>query len=59
MRNNHAGHGNVSLFLVVSMALYGASLATTAGGAMVSIERAQGWSRQFRLTPLSPTTRTS
>ncbi len=48
------GHGNVSLFLVVSMALYGAALATTAGGAMVSIERAQGWSRQLRLTPLSP-----
>ena len=48
------GHGNVSAFLVVSMALYGAALATTAGGAMVSIERAQGWSRQLRLTPLSP-----
>ena len=48
------GHGNVSMFLVVSMALYGAALATTAGGAMVSLERAQGWSRQLRLTPLSP-----
>ncbi len=48
------GHGNLSMFLVVSMALYGAALATTAGGAMVSIERAQGWSRQLRLTPLSP-----
>jgi ABC-2 type transport system permease protein len=49
------GHGNVSAFLMVSMALYGAALATTAGGAMVSIERALGWSRQLRLTPLSPT----
>jgi ABC-2 type transport system permease protein len=48
------GHGNVSAFLMVSMSLYGAALATTAGGAMVSIERAQGWSRQLRLTPLSP-----
>jgi ABC-2 type transport system permease protein len=48
------GHGNVAAFLMVSMALYGAVLATTAGGAMVSIERAQGWSRQLRLTPLSP-----
>jgi ABC-2 type transport system permease protein len=37
-----------------SMALYGAVLATTSGGAMVSIERAQGWSRQLRITPLSP-----
>lgn len=49
------GHGNVSAFLMVSMALYGAALSTTAGGAMVSIERALGWSRQLRLTPLSPT----
>jgi len=49
------GHSNVSAFLMVSMALYGAALATTAGGAMVSIERALGWSRQLRLTPLSPT----
>src|ERR1017187_2369428 len=49
------GHGNVSAFLMVSMALYGAVLATTSGGAMVSIERAAGWSRQLRLTPLSPT----
>jgi ABC-2 type transport system permease protein len=49
-----AGHGNVSAFVMISMALYGAVLATTAGGAMVSIERAAGWSRQLRLTPLSP-----
>jgi ABC-2 type transport system permease protein len=48
------GHGNVSAFIMISMALYGAVLATTSGGAMVSIERAQGWSRQLRLTPLSP-----
>lgn len=50
-----AGHGNVSAFIMVSMALYGAVLATTSGGAMVSIERAAGWSRQLRLTPLSST----
>jgi len=52
--NQSAGHGNVSAFIMVSMALYGAVLATTSGGAMVSIERAAGWSRQLRLTPLSP-----
>ena len=40
--------------VMISMALYGAVLATTSGGAMVSIERAAGWSRQLRLTPLSP-----
>jgi ABC-2 type transport system permease protein len=50
-----AAHANISAYLMVSMALYGAALATTAGGAMVSIERAQGWSRQLRITPLSPT----
>jgi len=50
----HGSHGNISAFIMVSMALYGAVLATTSGGAMVSIERAAGWSRQLRLTPLSP-----
>jgi ABC-2 type transport system permease protein len=49
-----AGHGNGSAFVMISLALYGAVIATSFGGAMVSIERAQGWSRQLRLTPLSP-----
>lgn len=53
--NKRAGHGNVSAFIMISMALYGAVLATTSGGAMVSLERAQGWSRQLRVTPLSST----
>jgi ABC-2 type transport system permease protein len=48
------GRGNLSAFVMISIALYGAVLATTSGGAMVSIERAAGWSRQLRLTPLSP-----
>ena len=48
------GNGNVTAFIMVSMALYGAMLATTSGGAMVSVERAAGWSRQLRLTPLKP-----
>ena len=39
---------------MVGIAVYGAMLAATSGGAMVSIERAQGWSRQLRLTPLRP-----
>jgi ABC-2 type transport system permease protein len=47
-------HGNVSAFVMISLALYGGVVATTFSGAMVSIERAQGWSRQLRLTPLSP-----
>lgn len=48
------GQGNVTAYIAISMAVYGAMLATTSGGAMVSVERAQGWSRQLRLTPLSP-----
>ena len=39
---------------MVGIAVYGAMLAATSGGAMVSIERALGWSRQLRLTPLQP-----
>ena len=39
---------------MVGIAVYGSMLAATSGGAMVSIERALGWSRQLRLTPLLP-----
>ena len=49
-----AGVGNISASVLISMALYGAVLATTSGGAMVSLERAAGWSRQLRTTPLRP-----
>jgi len=48
------GHGNYAAFVLISLALYGAVIATSFSGAMVSIERSQGWSRQLRLTPLSP-----
>ncbi|WP_028048740.1 ABC transporter permease [Cellulomonas sp. URHD0024] len=50
------GRANVTAFIMVSMALYGAMIATTSGGASVSVERAQGWTRQLRLTPLRPVT---
>jgi ABC-2 type transport system permease protein len=53
--NDDSGNGNVAAFVMISMAIYGAMLATTSGGAMVAIERAAGWSRQLRLTPLAPT----
>jgi ABC-2 type transport system permease protein len=49
-----AGHGNVSAVEMISIALYGAVSATATCGAMVSIERVAGWSRQLRVTPLSP-----
>jgi ABC-2 type transport system permease protein len=48
-------HGNWAASIMISMALYGAMLSTTGGGAMVAVERSQGWSRQLRLTPLTPT----
>jgi len=49
-----AGRGNVSAYVMISLMVYGAMLSTTSGGASVAIERAQGWSRQLRLTPLNP-----
>lgn len=52
--DDDAGHGNVAAYLMVSMALYGAALTAASTGAMVALERATGWSRQLRLTPLSP-----
>ncbi|GII22853.1 ABC transporter permease [Planosporangium mesophilum] len=53
-RSTSVGGGNITGYVMVSMAVYGAMLATTSGGAMVSVERAAGWSRQLRLTPLRP-----
>jgi ABC-2 type transport system permease protein len=52
--DDKAGHGNVAAYILVSMALYGAALTAAAGGAAVATERALGWSRQLRLTPLHP-----
>jgi ABC-2 type transport system permease protein len=49
-----AGYGNVAAYIMVSMALYGGALITASGGASVATERALGWSRQLRLTPLNP-----
>lgn len=53
--NDDIGRGNVAAYIMVSMALYGAALTAASGGAMVALERSLGWSRQLRLTPLSPT----
>jgi ABC-2 type transport system permease protein len=46
--------GEIAAYVMISMAVYGAALSTTSGGAIVANERALGWSRQLRLTPLSP-----
>jgi len=52
--DDRAGNGNVAAYIMVSMAFYGAALTAASAGAMVAMERAMGWSRQLRLTPLSP-----
>src|SRR6476661_9696732 len=41
-------------YIMISMAVYGAMVGTTSGGASVALERSLGWSRQLRLTPLHP-----
>lgn len=52
--NDDVGNGNVAAYILVSMALYGAALTAAAQGTLVALERSMGWSRQLRLTPLSP-----
>lgn len=56
------GKGNVpgsnatySAYLMVSMAAFGAFMAAMNTGARTAVERAAGWQRQLRLTPLKPT----
>ena len=41
-------------YIMISMAVYGAMVGNTTGGASVALERSVGWSRQLRLTPLHP-----
>ncbi|HYN96778.1 MAG TPA: ABC transporter permease [Pilimelia sp.] len=53
-RGETAGDDNLTGFVLIGVAVYGAMLATTNGGAMVASERAVGWNRQLRLTPLRP-----
>ena len=51
---SQAGGGNFAASVMIGLAVYGGMTAATAGGAMVSVEHALGWSRQLRLTPLRP-----
>lgn len=54
-RGNSIGSVNGAAYIMVSLAAYGSMVANATGAAMVAVERAQGWSRQLRLTPLRPT----
>ncbi|WP_270257322.1 ABC transporter permease [Kocuria marina] len=47
-----SGHGNVSAYLMVSMAAYGAVDATTSIAGSAAVERLQGWGRQLAMTPM-------
>ena len=51
--HERAGNGNVAMYIMISMAAYGAVTATTGIGGMAAVERMQGWGRQLGLTPLS------
>ncbi|MEU5964337.1 ABC transporter permease [Micromonospora parva] len=44
----------VTAYVMISLAVYAAMVATTSVGGAVATERALGWSRQLRLTPLRP-----
>ncbi len=47
------GNSNAAMVTMITMAAYGAVVATVGIGAMVAIERLQGWGRQLALTPMS------
>ncbi|HLZ95834.1 MAG TPA: ABC transporter permease [Candidatus Dormibacteraeota bacterium] len=53
-RIESSGGPEIAASTMIGVAVYGAMIAATSGGAMVSVERALGWSRQLRLTPLRP-----
>ena len=46
------GNGNISMYMMIGMAAYGAVTATTGVGGMAAVERMQGWGRQLGLTAL-------
>lgn len=48
-----AGFGNTSAFVMTSMSVYGAAMATTTLAGMTAVERDAGWGRQLALTSLS------
>lgn len=52
-KSSEIGNGNVAMYVMISMASYGAVLATTSIGGSAALERQQGWGRQLGLTPLT------
>lgn len=52
-KDEPVGNGNVAMYIMISMAVYGAVTATTSIGGTAAVERMQGWGRQLGLTPLN------
>ena len=51
-RNAHADGTTFLLYFMTSMAVYGAMYAVVAPGSRTAQDRARGWTRQMRITPL-------
>jgi ABC-2 type transport system permease protein len=53
--SDFAGSGiSMPLYFMVGMASFGAMVALISSGARIAAERTDGWTRQLRITPLSP-----
>lgn len=48
------GSGNVAMYVMISMAAYGAVTATTSVAGSAATEQVMGWGRQLGLTPMRP-----
>lgn len=45
--------GNFALWMMIGIAVYGSAAASTSAAASIAMEKASGWMRTMRLTPLS------
>jgi ABC-2 type transport system permease protein len=52
--DDRVGSANVAMYVMVSMAAYGAVTATTSVAGSAVLERTLGWGRQLSLTPMRP-----
>lgn len=52
--DDRVGSGNVAMYIMISMACYGAVTATTGIAGSAATEQMMGWGRQLGLTPMRP-----
>ena len=52
--DDRVGSGNVGMYVMISMAAYGAVTATTGIAGSAAMEQVMGWGRQLGLTPMRP-----